>query len=223
MKLSRQGAELIARFEGFVNKPYNDAAGNATIGFGHLLHGGPVNSIDHDRWQTISRARGLELLLRDAESAARAVNTFVKVKLNQHEFDALVSFVFNVGAGAFHDSRIVRLLNAGHKKEIPAELLRWSKAGGRTLPGLLRRRQAEGAMFRMGEHIAGLSHLTDTERRWCQEYDKLLRARRDPARRRALRAAMTRQRKRIWQEAQKSGWNVAHRRERYHSLLARTK
>lgn len=71
----------------------------------------------------------------------------VTVPLQQHQVDALVSFVFNVGGGAFAESTLLRELNAGHYDAVPRELPRWVKADGKTLAGLVRRRQAEGTLF----------------------------------------------------------------------------
>ena len=82
---------------------------------------------------------------------ADAVNLRVTVPLSQHEFDALVCFSYNVGVGAFGTSTLLRLLNQGKREEAAAQLLRWTKAGGRELPGLIRRRRSERVLFRSGE------------------------------------------------------------------------
>jgi GH24 family phage-related lysozyme (muramidase) len=222
MRLSGAGAELIARFEGFVAHPYDDAAGHATIGFGHLLHHGPVTASDRARWGTISRERGLELLVEDAGSAARAVQDAVHVELSQRQFDALVSFVFNVGEGAFRSSTLLRRLNAGDRRGAADELLRWSRAGGRVLPGLERRRRAERALF-LSSSPAAADVLSDHERRLVTEYDRLRAQRRNRARRRVLRRAILAQRRRIWRAAQTSGWALANRRARFRALAARTR
>ena len=132
MKLSNRGAKLIAHFEGFVAHSYNDAAGHATIGFGHLLHRGPVTAADKSRWGTISRDRGLALLIADAREAEHAVANAVHVSLTQEQFDALVSFVFNVGAGAFRSSTLLRKLNAGEKRGAADEA---AALGARRQPG----------------------------------------------------------------------------------------
>jgi GH24 family phage-related lysozyme (muramidase) len=221
MGLSRAGAELIARFEGFVTRPYNDAAGHATIGFGHLIHHGPVTAADRAHWGTISRGRGLVLLSEDARDAARAVENAVRVPLSQEQFDALVSFVFNVGVGAFGSSTLLRKLNAGDRRGAADEFLRWSRAGGRVLEGLLRRRRAERALF-LSSTASPHAVLTARERRLVSEYDRLVARGLNRARRRQLRQAMIAQRQRIWRTAQESGWGQLHRRARYRALLART-
>jgi lysozyme len=221
MRLSREGAELIAHFEGFVAHPYDDAAGHATIGFGHLLHHGRVTAEDRRHWRTITRERGLELLAQDARDAERAVDDAVKVPLTQEQFDALVSFTFNVGCGAFRSSTLLKLLNAGNRKGAADELLRWSRAGGRVLEGLLRRRRAERDLF-LTRSASPHAALTAEERRWVTEYDHLAARKLDRGRRRVLRRAMSRQRQLIWRAAQRSGWDRFNRRARYRALLART-
>jgi len=145
--LSTRGLNLIAGFEGFVARPYNDAAGHATIGYGHLLHYGPVTLADLHGWGTITVARGLELLDADAARFERAVGLLVTVPVSQGEFDALVSFAFNVGERALAGSTLLRLLNQSNRVEAADEFLRWNRAGGRVLAGLTRRRQAERHLF----------------------------------------------------------------------------
>ena len=138
---TRPLAKFIARFEGFRPYPYLDAVGVWTIGFGHT---GPDVG-PHSR--LITRAEGLRILARDMQGAADAVNELVKVKLNRNEFGALVSFVFNCGAGAFEDSTLLRELNRGHREKVPQQLMRWVNGGGQVLPGLVTRRRAEGRLF----------------------------------------------------------------------------
>lgn len=146
--LSEAGAAFIGRFEGFSAKLYNDPAGHATIGYGHLVHRGSINGSEPAEFKRgISKARGLELLGEDARVASTAVNDLVKVQLTQHQFDALVSFVFNLGTGAFGGSTLLRNLNSGQYATVPSELNRWINAGGRPLQGLINRRRAEGLLF----------------------------------------------------------------------------
>lgn len=146
-ELSDQGAAFIARFEGIRLAPYNDPAGHATIGIGHLIHLGPVTDADRRAWYGFTRERALELLRRDADHFEQAIRELVTVRLDQQEFDALVSFAFNVGTGAFAGSTLLRRLNAGERGAVPTELNRWTKAGGVELPGLVARRHAEGRLF----------------------------------------------------------------------------
>jgi lysozyme len=97
----------------------------------------------------LTGAEALALLRRDAAVAVRAVKSAVRVSLAQHEFDALVSFAFNVGSTAFATSTLVKVLNQGARGAVPKELARWTNQG---LPGLVRRRQAEGALFAHGRY-----------------------------------------------------------------------
>ena len=102
--VSEKGLEFIGRFEGFRDMPYNDAAvpPNATIGYGHMIHRGPVTVNDRIRYKKgITQANALTLLRADAALAVYAVRRYCKVPLTQPQFDALVSFTFNCGAGAF--------------------------------------------------------------------------------------------------------------------------
>jgi lysozyme len=148
VRLSRKGARFIARFEGFVPTAYNDVADNATIGFGHLLHYGPTTAADRRlRW---SRRKALRALREDASMAAAAVRAGVKVSMQQCEFDALVSFTFNVGIGGFKSSTVLRKLNEGHRHHAAEHLLDWVYAGGVVVEGLYNRRAAEKALFEEG-------------------------------------------------------------------------
>ncbi len=151
--LSDAGARFIARFEGFRSKPYDDPAGHCTIGYGHLIHRGRCTGSEPAELRAgITEQRALRILHADAAVAAEAVRTSVKVPLDQQQFDALVSFTFNLGAGNLRSSTLLRKLNAGDYDSVPAELSRWNKAGGKVLRGLVKRREAEGALFRDGTY-----------------------------------------------------------------------
>ncbi len=160
MQLSKQGAHLIASFEGFVPTPYNDAANNATIGYGHLLHYGPVTEADRTNAGVWTVDWALTELARDCSSAVAAVNAAVKVRLGiiparrQARFDACVSLAFNIGAAGFAGSSLCREINL---KAAPRDWyplgpywLEWDHAGGIVLPGLLNRRRQEFAIFASG-------------------------------------------------------------------------
>jgi GH24 family phage-related lysozyme (muramidase) len=152
--LTERGAAFIGHFEGFSAKLYNDPAGHCTIGFGHLVHHGAINGSEPAAFKRgITRARALELLRADAKAAADAVNGNVKRPLKPHQRDALIDFTFNVGAGAFASSTLLKRLNQGEYAAVPAELNRWTLAGGKRLPGLVRRRQAEGELFSAGRYV----------------------------------------------------------------------
>ncbi len=151
MKISAIGLALIKAWEGLedgdpttVNlDPYLDAAGLQTIGWGHLIKEGE----DFAGGVTIERAE--EVLLEDVKWAERAVNHMARVHLNQHQFDALVSWTFNCGTGALSQSTLLVWLNNARMHDIPQQLCRWNKAGGRSLLGLARRRVAESELFLM--------------------------------------------------------------------------
>lgn len=150
-KLSKKGAAFIASFEGFVEKPYNDAANNATIGYGHLLHKGPVTQHDRNHWGKITTAQGLALLQKDAQIAADAVAKYAK-PWRQSRFDALVSFTFNLGTGALATSTLLKKHRARDYKGAAREFRKWNRAGGRVLAGLTRRRAAEAKLYLDGKY-----------------------------------------------------------------------
>lgn len=145
--ISRRAFDLIAEFEGVVLKPYNDAANHATIGIGHLLHKGPVTKADEKQWRGFTRDQAYALFKKDVEDFEAAVRRLVKIQITQNQFDALVSFAFNVGIGALESSTLLKKLNARDISGAANEFLRWDKAGGRVLAGLTRRRRAERELF----------------------------------------------------------------------------
>lgn len=150
LDVSQAGLDLIAGFEGWSATLYEDVADNATIGYGHLVHAGPITAADRSGpyGKGITKQQGLALLKQDVESKAQAVRSCVTVKLNQGQFDALVSFAYNVGAGNLRSSTLLKKLNAGDYAGAANEFANWTKAGGKVLTGLQRRRAAEAAMFR---------------------------------------------------------------------------
>lgn len=125
----------IAVHEGWSDRPYLDSVGIQTIGFGRTAGVRPGEKT------TVERE--LIALLRDAEGRKAAIAECVSVPLHQHELDAYMSLAYNIGTGAFCGSTLVRKLNAGDYAGACREILRWNKAGGRVLPGLEKRRQAE--------------------------------------------------------------------------------
>ena len=146
--LSKAGAEFIAEFEGFSPVPYNDPVGHCTIGYGTLLHTGNCRRQDLKEWGTITHERGLQLLQDECETAWRVIEEFVTVPITQSMADALISFSYNVGTGAFMSSTLLRVINArGSEQEIRHQFSRWVKADGQTLPGLVRRREAEADLY----------------------------------------------------------------------------
>lgn len=134
---------LIAGYEGFVDHTYTDAVGVKTIGYGHT-------GADVKAGQTITRKAAEELLVKDADRHWKQARKYIKVPLYQHEADAYASFVFNVGVGNFRNSTLLKKLNAGDYAGACAQLKKWVYAGGKKLPGLVKRREAEYRMC-MGE------------------------------------------------------------------------
>ena len=143
-KISEEGLNLIKRFEGFSPIIYHDAAGLPTIGYGHLLLPG-----EEDIFQdAISKIKAEQLLKKDVKKSENAVNSLVDISLTTGQFDALVSFTFNVGAGSFSNSTLLKKVNKSEHEAVPGEFMRWIWAGGRKLTGLMRRRQAEIRVYR---------------------------------------------------------------------------
>lgn len=147
MNISTQGLELIKHFEGLFLKAYLCPAGVWTIGYGHtgLKHkDGTVK-----KGRVITEQQAVELLEQDLNTKyAPDVNRLVKVPLTQHEFDALVSFHFNTGS--LGKSTLLKKLNQMDKGGAALEFLKWTRGGGKVLPGLVRRRKAEQYLFQTG-------------------------------------------------------------------------
>lgn len=139
MKVSNNGINLIKRFEGLELKSYKDSVGILTIGYGH------TNAVKAGDVVTGEQADAF--LREDLQVAELTVNTNVKVKLTQGQFDALVSFVFNLGSGNFVKSTLIKKLNAGDYAGAADEFGKWGNAGGKKLPGLVKRRAAEREVF----------------------------------------------------------------------------
>lgn len=140
MKTSQKGIDLIKQFEGVVLKVYKDAVGLPTIGYGHLIKKGEV-------FTTITQQQAEELLAKDLKQFEEGISTSVKVALTQNQFDALVSFTFNLGIGNLNSSTLLKKLNVGDIQGAADQFPRWNKAGGKTLAGLTRRRLAEKELF----------------------------------------------------------------------------
>jgi len=137
------GIELIKEFEGLVRKPYLDVGGKLTIGYGHLIRPGEF-------YEDITEEEAEELLRQDIKVAEAVVKRNVTVKLNQQQFSALVSLVYNIGSGHFEDSTMLRKLNRGNFSGAGQEFLRWDHVGRQKVNGLTRRRIAERVLFLKG-------------------------------------------------------------------------
>lgn len=138
-RISDDGVRLIKEFEGLYLKAYRCPAGVLTIGWGSTE--GVREGME------ITREEAERMLLGELSRFEDAVNRLVTVPLTQHQFDALVSFSYNVGARALEHSTLLRKLNDGDYNAVPAELGRWVRGGGRVLPGLVRRRKAEALLW----------------------------------------------------------------------------
>jgi lysozyme len=144
MKLSARGLELLKQSEGFRSRTYLDVNGFPTIGYGHrLLH-------PESFPKGIDEAQGAEILVSDVRDAEQAVARLVKVPLTQGQFDALVDFCFNLGAGRLGSSTLLKVLNGGRYEAAAEQLLRWDLAGGVENAGLKARREAELALWNGG-------------------------------------------------------------------------
>jgi lysozyme len=144
MQMMSEGLELIKRFEGFRAAAYRDSAGVWTIGYGHTSMAGEPAVRPGMR---LSRAEAAAILTRDVESFAQGVRQAVTIELSDAQFSALVSFAYNVGLANFRSSSVLKAVNASDFDQVPRRLSLWVKAGGRVLPGLVKRRTAEAELF----------------------------------------------------------------------------
>ena len=145
-RVGKAGLALIRRFEGFAAEVYVCPGGYASIGYGHVLAHGEEGLFAGG----ISRERAEGLLREDVGVAEAGVVRLVPVALTQARFDALVSFTFNVGAGALQRSTLRRRVLRGNHLGAEREFARWVYAGGRRLPGLVARRRAEALLYAGG-------------------------------------------------------------------------
>lgn len=149
MKITKTGAagiELIKRFEGFKSAPYVCPAGVPTIGYGNTYYpdGKKVTLKD----PAINETEATRLLLVLLDSFEKSVDSFCRDDINQNQFDALTSFCYNVGAGNLKASTLLKKVNANpNDPTIRTEFLKWTKAGGKTLAGLIKRREAEADLY----------------------------------------------------------------------------
>lgn len=140
MNISQKGIDLIKNFEGCRLTAYKCPAGVLTIGYGHT-------GADVKEGQTITQEQAEKLLRSDLVVHCNNVSGLVKVPLNQNQFDALVSFEYNIGYGNFKSSTLLRLLNQGDYNGAAEQFQRWRYANGKVLSGLITRRQKEKDLF----------------------------------------------------------------------------
>ena len=143
MKISQEGLSLIKKFEGCRLEAYYCSGGVLTIGYGHT---GGVKETD-----TITQEEADKLLKGDILKFEKYVEDNVMVELDQSQFDALVAWTFNLGPGNLRESTMLKKLNNADYESVPFEMRRWNKAGGKTLDGLIRRREAESLLFESKE------------------------------------------------------------------------
>lgn len=139
MRTSQRGLSLIKSFEGLRLLAYRDAIGVWTIGYGATRGVKPGMSVTKEQAE--------RMLLNDVQRFEPEVERLVKVPLAGNQWDALVSFTYNLGAANLESSTLLRLLNRGDYAGAAEQFPRWNKAGGKVLPGLVRRREAERALF----------------------------------------------------------------------------
>lgn len=155
---------VVKRIEGFRANPYDDNPGNpnntVTIGYGSIRdkNNNPITKST----PPITEAEAEALLKHDMVSAATDVGHAVAVPLLTREAAALISWTYNLGGAALHDSTMLKILNQGDKEHVPAQMRRWVKQGSETLLGLLRRRWAESAIF------VGLDPTVACDRAWAE-------------------------------------------------------
>lgn len=140
MDISEKGINLIKSFEGCSLTAYKCPAGVWTIGYGHTGR-------DVKEGLTITQEQAEALLKQDLKIHCKNVSNLVKIPLSQNEFDALVSFEYNVGYGNFSKSTMLKFLNFGNKKDAVSEFDKWIYAAGKPLNGLKNRRKKEKSYF----------------------------------------------------------------------------
>ncbi len=139
MKISEEGISLIKSYEGCELKAYQDSVGVWTIGYGHIKDVKEGDQINQDEAE--------HLLKEEMPEYEGYINDMVKVPLQQNQFDALCSWVFNLGPKNLSESTLLRVLNDQKYNEVPEQIKRWNKAGGVILGGLVKRREAEANLF----------------------------------------------------------------------------
>lgn len=145
MRTSGAGIRHIREFEGERLKAYKCSAGVWTIGVGHTSAAGAPTVVEG---MTITANESAAILARDLAAFELGVERMLEVDVSQNQFDVLVSFAFNCGLGALKKSTLLKRVNEGKFDAVPAELMKWTKAGGKEVAGLVRRRRAEAKLWR---------------------------------------------------------------------------
>ena len=144
MKIGNKGISLIKEFEGLRLRAYDDGVGVWTIGIGTIRY---PNGKRVQKGDVITEAQAEEYLKHDLNTFEKVINDVVKVPLTQNQYDAIVSLTYNIGAAAFSRSTLLKRLNNKDYKGAADQFLVWNKAGGKVMRGLIRRREAERALF----------------------------------------------------------------------------
>ncbi len=139
MKPSQACIDLVKSFEGFSSTAYKCPAGVWTIGYGTTEYVDPGDVVTEEEAE--------QMLYEDLLNASKAIEELVDIDLTQEQYDALVSFVYNVGREAFRQSTLLKLINSNNMPAAALQFSRWNKANGKVLPGLTRRRLAERQLF----------------------------------------------------------------------------
>lgn len=151
MKTSQRGLELIKYYEGIRYKPYRDCVGLYTVGVGHLIGDGTILP---DSWnRTFSVEEVNELLASDVKKFEFGIQRYINVQLTQNQFDALISFAFNLGLGTLQRSTLRQKLNRGDIQGCLESWTKYNKAGGKVIPQLDKRRKTEIALFNLSEKV----------------------------------------------------------------------
>ena len=145
MKVSQAGIDLIKQFEGCKLTAYRDTGNVLTIGWGHTSEAGPPAVKEGMK---ITQEEANSIFAADVGKFSEGVAGLIKVAVTQKQFDALVSFAYNVGIPQFSTSTLLKKLNSGDYEAVPPQLMRWTKDNGKEISGLVRRRRAEAALWR---------------------------------------------------------------------------
>ena len=140
MNIGQKGINLIKHFEGCELNAYKFPAGVWTRGYGHIK--------GVSEGMSITQEQAEQMLLDELKEYENYINELVTVNLSQNQFDALVSWVYNLGPANLSASTMLKVLNSGEYEDVPAQMKRWNKAGGKVLEGLIRRREAEACLFK---------------------------------------------------------------------------
>lgn len=144
MKISQVGVDLISSFEDTKLEAYDDGVGVWTIGIGTTIY---PNGVKVKKGDVCTLEQAKSYFANDLNRFEASVNNLVKVPLSQNQFDALVSLVYNIGSGNFGSSTLLKKLNVKDYQGAADQFLVWNKGGGKVLKGLVRRREAERALF----------------------------------------------------------------------------